>query len=288
MLILGPLSLFSSVVLAGDGLTFDFPETLTLAGLYGSQISVEIADLVHNNEIDTNAQDYDKPQSIPALNIRYPTNDTVKALAIDPNVYQWQNSSLGWSISDCLVMVGVDEQLCAFTATRFGNGRGMSIIGTIKGVSEVAKKLEFIHQSGADQVVDDTESLVKEEWFPGKNRGWVATQTIPAGSLINSDYPVMMLDNQVRSEFTEHKDYNVLLSHAVESLPKKGRELFMEQHGQFGGNPYQDRINTNAFDVGGWVLDGDAWKDSYTGVIPETAVSDTWLQVFANQNMTDT
>ena len=53
---------------------------------------------------------------------------------------------------------------------------------------------------------------------------------------------------------------------AVDKLPPKSRDLFLELHGHFGGDKVNDIINTNAFDI-----EVDSTQDSNYGVLPETS-----------------
>lgn len=99
--------------------------------------------------------------------------------------------------------------------------------------------------------------------FPGKGRGLVANKTIHRGDQILASTPLLLSDPDAYNLVEEERF--ALLRRGVDQLPPDSRSLFWSQMGHFNdGDPIDDRINTNAFDI---EIDGNSQYAS----LPEIA-----------------
>jgi hypothetical protein len=100
----------------------------------------------------------------------------------------------------------------------------------------------------------------------GKGLGNVANATFQRGEKLQSFTPLVAFQDDFM-QFVGEKDKHLLQRIAVKRLPWQSQEKFMALLGQFGGDPYHDRIQTNSFAANL----GDA-RDYFWAVLPETSV----------------
>jgi len=144
-------------------------------------------------------------------------------------------------------------RLCVYTSTSLFKGRGISLVAQ---PNEEKKALSAealnVKQDQADEdlgVADET--LLTEQRFvvqhvANKGQGLKATSTLHRGDEVYATRPVVLLPQTPMTNI-KNSDKWVLMQIAVERLPRKTRDLFMSMKGHFGGDPYEDRINTNTF-----------------------------------------
>jgi hypothetical protein len=100
----------------------------------------------------------------------------------------------------------------------------------------------------------------------GKGLGNVANATFQRGEKLQGFTPLLSFQDDMM-QFVHPRDRHLLQQIAVERLPVASQDMFMALLGQFGGDPYHDRIHTNSFatKLGGAV-------DYFWSVLPETSV----------------
>jgi hypothetical protein len=105
--------------------------------------------------------------------------------------------------------------------------------------------------------------------IPGHGMGVMANSSIYRGEKLMSYSPVLFVNNMIFDEFVE-EDYLPLLRTGVQRLPKETRTLYMNLAGQGKGDPVDDIIDTNSFNINMFGEDGTT--SSYHIVVPEIAV----------------
>jgi hypothetical protein len=87
----------------------------------------------------------------------------------------------------------------------------------------------------------------EEHEFPGKGRGLVANKTLHRGDQIFASTPLVITDPAM---YNLDEAERLRLGHrGVETLPPATQTLFWKLLDHFKGDPVEDRVNTNAFDI---------------------------------------
>jgi hypothetical protein len=171
----------------------------------------------------------------------------------------------------CMYSVQIKEIICTFTSTIFAKGRGISIVAQVEEeplmVRAPALKNQRNHTwpSYANPEKDDRFEMVP---IPGKGLGMRAKAIMRRGDAAQSYTPVLSVQDSVMQLELNTDEQNLPIMVGVHRLPPRTRKLFTDLWGHFGGNPYYDKINTNAFNA--------ALGDSnvfYWSTYPETSVS---------------
>jgi len=161
--------------------------------------------------------------------------------------------SAPWTYEPTCVHNELYGRLCVYTSTSLFKGRGISLVAQ---PNEEKKALTAealnIKQDQSDEdsgVADQTLLTVPRfvvQHVANKGQGLKATSTLHRGDEVYATRPVVLLPQTPMSNIRD-PDKWVLMQIAVERLPTKTRNLFMSMKGHFGGDPYEDRINTNTF-----------------------------------------
>jgi len=178
-----------------------------------------------------------------------------------------------WTLEPyCLRSVSARGDLCAYTSTWFGNGRGISFVAAAGEGPQVARaralKNQTLHHWAywVNPIQDDRMSVMP---IPNKGLGVRSNRLLERGDAAQSYTPVLSIQDGVMQMQPQNSwEQNMPLKVAVERLPKASQKLFMDLHGEFGGNPIYDKVNTNAFNA----MIGES-QQFYWSVYPETSVS---------------
>lgn len=163
-----------------------------------------------------------------------------------------QDPDLPWTFwPDCFSTENDDkdaeETYCVFSHQGFAAGRGVFIVTTRTFAYAMLEKPAFTNPRVLDKINQyDSPPFVQHE-FPGKGRGLVANKTLHRGEKIFSSTPIAITD--VDAYDMVESERLALLHRGVESLPTETQRLFWELMGHKKGDPVEDRINTNNFDV---------------------------------------
>ncbi|KAF2099758.1 SET domain-containing protein [Rhizodiscina lignyota] len=140
--------------------------------------------------------------------------------------------------------------ICVYTSTTFANGRGLSLVTSPEEERPCTKAEAFRGTSDSQEAehgnVELAETRFRREHFPAKGVGIIATQSIHRGDVIYAKTPLTVQQQKAMLKLKQ-TDAHLLMQISVERLPKDSRDLFFTMKGQFGANPYWDRVNTNSF-----------------------------------------
>ncbi|CAI6331818.1 unnamed protein product [Periconia digitata] len=183
--------------------------------------------------------------------------DESRALAQQADDFPWTF----WP--ECYSSETTPEPVCVFTSQDFANGRGIFIVSTSKHAHEMLKKPAFTDPNALSRINKHENPPFIQYEFPGKGRGLVANKTLNRGDQIFASTP-LLITNPMSYELLESE--RLRLAHrGVSSLPPTSRSSFWALLDHFKGDPVDDRINTNAFEI---EIDGV----SQYGVLPEIAM----------------
>ncbi|KAF2463798.1 SET domain-containing protein [Lindgomyces ingoldianus] len=163
----------------------------------------------------------------------------------------------------CFSNENTKEPYCVFTSHDFAGGRGISIVTTSSDAYNILRKPAFSQPEILEYVNDLSNPPYVQHEFPIKGRGLVANKTLHRGDEIFSSTP-LLINNPDAYDLDEAE--RLQLAHtAIAQLPTKTRELFWALLDHFKGDPVDDRINTNAFEL-------EIFGNMRHGVFPEIAM----------------
>ena len=162
---------------------------------------------------------------------------------------------------------GCSGRYCVYTDTQFWGGRGISLVTTAETFDTAvlkALKRSYQHPEFITQVATDA---FEEHEIPGKGIGLVAKRILRRGELLISEPPSLLVHLNMRANVTDKKRMEMQRA-AVNALPLRARSETLELMGHFGGDPIEDRLDTNSFAV---TL--AKWLDHHA-LFTQTSVSD--------------
>ncbi|KAL6710143.1 hypothetical protein ACN47E_009934 [Coniothyrium glycines] len=164
---------------------------------------------------------------------------------------------------ECFSNENLEEPLCVFGNQDFARGRGIFVATTKTFAYAMLEKDAFRRPDVLAHVNNyDNPPFVQHD-FPGKGRGLVANKTLQKGDQIFASTPVLITDPDMYQLSEDER--LALLYRGVETLPPASQARFWELLGHFNGDPVDDRINTNNFEV---TIDGT----SQSALFPEIAM----------------
>lgn len=175
-----------------------------------------------------------------------------------------QATDFPWTFwPECYSSASTPEPVCVFSDQNFAGGRGIFIVATSKLAHQMLKKPAFADPNALSRINQhDNPPFVHHE-FPGKGRGLVANKTLNRGDQIFASTP-LLITNPVSYELTEAE--RLRLAHrGVDTLPTESKAKFWALLDHFKGDPVDDRINTNAFEI-------EIDAVGQYGVLPEIAM----------------
>jgi hypothetical protein len=159
-----------------------------------------------------------------------------------------QSVDFPWTFwPECFSNENTTNPYCVFSHQEFANGRGIFIVTTSEKAYELLKKPAFSDPDILERINQHANPPFVQHEFPGKGRGLVANKTLNRGDQIFASTPLLISNPDAYELVNEER---LALSHrGVETLPEKSQELFWALLDHFKGDPVDDRINTNAFEV---------------------------------------
>ncbi|KAF2123244.1 hypothetical protein BDV96DRAFT_608887 [Lophiotrema nucula] len=148
---------------------------------------------------------------------------------------------------ECYSNENTTEPYCVFTSQNFASGRGIFIVDTATNAYQFLQKPAFADPNALRRVNQYSNPSFEQREFPGKGRGLVANKTLHRGDQIFASTPLIIANTDVYDLVDSER---LALSHrGVEQLPSTSQTLFWSLLDHFKGDPVDDRINTNAFEV---------------------------------------
>ncbi|KAF8850985.1 SET domain-containing protein [Acephala macrosclerotiorum] len=179
-------------------------------------------------------------------------NSSIEVLASDLNAsesfddYERTQASSPWTHTpECIHSDGNTEEYCVYTNNTFAHGRGISFFTSPTIATRIAELSAFTNQSVHDNVNNFEDPPWEVRDIPGKGNGLFATRELHRGDLILADTPVGILESDAFL-----LDYPIgyrYLHTAFDRLPDATKDLVMRTAAHSPGDPYMERINTNAF-----------------------------------------
>lgn len=169
----------------------------------------------------------------------------------------------------CLREQNMTEKFCVYTTQKFAHSRGMSLWTTPEHSEEILKLPAFTNPDILRGVNEEPNPPYESRQLPGRGVGLIANRTLHKGDHIFSNTPVFMIEEGIFDIFAK-RDRVPYLRRGVQQLPGRSEKLFMDLCGHFGGNPFEDIVNTNSFAVDMWEDDEET---AYNLVFPEISVS---------------
>ena len=150
-------------------------------------------------------------------------------------------------LPECYSNEEQEEPICVFTDQNFANGRGIIAITTTPLAYQMRKKPAFSQPGALSRINHHSNPPFEEYEFPGKGRGLVANKTLHRGDQIFASTPLVITNPDM---YNLAESERLRLGHrGVETLPPATQDLFWKLMGHTNGDPVEDRINTNAFDL---------------------------------------
>ncbi|KAF1347339.1 hypothetical protein EJ07DRAFT_185279 [Lizonia empirigonia] len=148
---------------------------------------------------------------------------------------------------ECFSNENTTDAYCLFSDQTFANGRGIFIITTEPLAYDMLQKQAFRNPKSLSRSNQHANPPFEQHEFPIKGRGLIANKTLFRGDQIFASTPLLITDpDAYKLAEPERLD---LLYRGVETLPEASRKLFWELLDHFKGDPVDDRINTNNFEV---------------------------------------
>ncbi|CZR52870.1 uncharacterized protein PAC_02747 [Phialocephala subalpina] len=179
-------------------------------------------------------------------------NLSIEVLASDLNVaegfddYEHTQASGPWTHTpECIHSDDKTEEYCVYTNNSFAHGRGISFFTSPTIAVRIAELSAFTNQSVHDNVNNFEDPPWEVRDIPGKGNGLFATRELHRGDLILADTPVGVLQSD--AFFLDYLIGYRYLHTAFDRLPDATKDLVMRTAAHSPGDPYMERINTNAF-----------------------------------------
>jgi hypothetical protein len=207
---------------------------------------------------------YDAP-GIVAATIPYRSNISQASQTLDEaRRAAEQAADFPWTFwPECFSNEQTKEPYCVFSDQDFAGGRGVFILTTKPAAYAMLDKPAFTRpEILANTNKYDNPPFVQHN-FQGKGRGLVANKTLHRGDQIFASTPILITDSDAY-DLSKFERY-ALLYRGVDTLPPATQKVFWELMGHFKGDPIEDRINTNNFDI---TIDGI----SQQALFPEIAM----------------
>jgi hypothetical protein len=157
-------------------------------------------------------------------------------------------NGLPWTFwPECFANEKTVDAFCVFSDEKFASGRGIFIVATEPMAHKILQKPAFADPKALERANQHANPPFEQFEFPGKGRGLVANKTLFRGDQIFASTPLLMTDPN--TWYLSESDRLSLLYRGVETLPKASRESFWALLDHFKGDPVDDRISTNNFEV---------------------------------------
>ncbi|KAF2654843.1 SET domain-containing protein [Lophiostoma macrostomum CBS 122681] len=158
-------------------------------------------------------------------------------------------SDLPWTYwPECYSNENTTEPICVFSQQDFASGRGIFIVTSTSNAYKILSKPAFTNPSVLSRVNNHANPPFEQHEFPnGKGRGLIANKTLHRGDQIFASTPLLI--SHPDAYLLSEKERLALAHRGVATLPPASQSLFWGLLDHFKGDPVDDRINTNAFDI---------------------------------------
>jgi hypothetical protein len=175
-----------------------------------------------------------------------------------------------WSLPpSCTAHPNTTDSFCVFTSHTFASNRGISIFANSIYSSSLHALPAFSTPSTLSSLNSASDPRYASQPIPDKGLGLVALRPIHRGEVLFRSTPVFIFQEDESSAWL-HESQRISTYHVAHSrLPARSRGMFDELKGHFGGDPVEDKINTNCFAV---ELDVEGLAVTATAVFPEMSV----------------
>ncbi|KAH6629093.1 hypothetical protein C7974DRAFT_311449 [Boeremia exigua] len=175
-----------------------------------------------------------------------------------------QQPNFPWTFwPECFSNENIADAYCLFSDQSFANGRGIFIVTTEPLAYSLLQKQAFQNPDSLYRSNQHANPPFVQHDFPIKGRGLVANTTLFRGDQIFASTP-LLITNSGAYDLIESERLD-LLYRGVETLPEASQKLFWGLLDHFKGDPVDDRISTNNFEV---TLD----DTSHAALMPEIAM----------------
>jgi hypothetical protein len=194
----------------------------------------------HCDPADKHVDEYMLPTKVgPTFKGTHPQWISSMLIRSTPNVWTMEP----W----CVESTEANSGICVYTSEKFMKGRGISFVTS-------PQEIHLVTLASAFKAQDDIPSYVNPEKedrmellpVPGKGLGMRSRHMFRRGDAAQSYTPVLVVQDFLMQYAADKDQYNVLKI-GVDRLPKKARDIFNGLLGHWGGDPYYDKVNTNAF-----------------------------------------
>jgi hypothetical protein len=176
-----------------------------------------------------------------------------------------------WTVKPrCLRQHNETERYCVYTDRTFASNRGISIVTNADHSPSILQLPAFTNEGILVGSNSETDPRYEQRPIPGKGLGLVATRPIHRGEELFRSTPVLILEEDVYEGFQDD-DRTSFYHTAIKQLPKAANKKFHDLMGHFGGDPVEDKINTNCFAIE-MIVGEDGETVSSTAVFPEMSV----------------
>jgi hypothetical protein len=148
---------------------------------------------------------------------------------------------------ECFSNENTTEPYCVFSDQKFASGRGIFIVTTSVMAYEMLNKPAFRDPKALQRINNHDNPPFVEHEFPIKGRGLVANKTLHRGDQIFASTPLLITNPD--TYLLAQEERLKLLHRGLETLPEATKPLFWGLLDHFKGDPVDDRINTNAFEI---------------------------------------
>ncbi|KUJ13160.1 SET domain-containing protein [Mollisia scopiformis] len=146
---------------------------------------------------------------------------------------------------ECIHNDDHSEEYCVYTDKTFARGRGISFFTSPTIAARVVELSAFTDSA----VHEDVNNFEDPPWeirnVPGRGNGLFATRTLHRGDLILADTPVGVFQSD--AFFLDYAIGYRYLHTAFDRLSDATKDIVMRTAAHSPGDPYMERINTNAF-----------------------------------------
>jgi ribosomal RNA assembly protein len=162
------------------------------------------------------------------------------------------------------VFESINDKLCVYTSTSFGNGRGISIFTTPTAAKQFAALPAFKDPSAlSSQNINTLTNTWRAASIPDKGIGMLATQPLNFKDRVTAYTPAFLAYLETELATLEREK---CWRFAVDQLPEKTRDAFMSLAYVFGDERVrvQDIVKANTFQV-------EVGGENHLAVFPETS-----------------
>lgn len=139
------------------------------------------------------------------------------------------------------------QKYCVYTDNHFWGGRGIALVTTAQVIDKAV--MPGLEQYYRQKVVSNVAANAFEERnLVGKGIGLVAKRFVRQGELLICEPPSLMIHLDMRTDVSKNTRLQ-MQREAADALPPRTRLETMGLMGHWGGDPIEDRLDTNSFTI---------------------------------------